>query len=142
MTVPKIEGFQGEYRWLSNFWAVEVMLADISYPSVEHAYQAAKTFNAIDRNTINFANTPSIAKQMGKRVTLRPDWNQVKLDIMLELLRQKFSKDPLKQKLLETEDAEIIEVNWWRDTYWGVYNGNGENHLGRLIMRVRKELLR
>lgn len=138
-----IERFEGEHAFLSNFWPSRVKLDGmLYYPTVEHAYQAAKTENAAERRDVRMAFTPAQAKKLGQRVTLREHWNDgLKLEIMLDLLRQKFSfGSDLAGKLLNTGDEELIEGNTWRDTYWGVCQGVGENHLGKLLMKVRQEL--
>lgn len=114
----------------------------IVYPSVENAFQAAKTLNNAER--LQFTNVkPGIAKRLGRKVALRHDWEKVKVDIMKELLRKKFSQEPLKSKLLETGDRELEEGNRWNDRFWGICppgSGMGKNILGRLIMEIRGEL--
>lgn len=108
---------------------------------MEHAYQAAKTFDPHMRETIASANTPAEAKRLARKVVLRHDWSDVKLSIMEELLRLKFARgSDLAQQLLNTGDQELVEVNWWNDTFWGVCNGRGANHLGKLLMKIREEL--
>ena len=83
----------------------------------------------------------SEAKRLGRRVRLRSDWEQVKYDVMLDVVRAKFNQHPdLAQKLLATGDEELVEGNDWGDTYWGVCNGRGKNMLGKILMRVRAEL--
>ena len=126
------------YNWLSNFFIVDVRLDGKLYPSVEHAYKAAKTIDPEERR--GFANQISLhAQSLGKKVTLRNDW-EVKLQVMEDLLRQKFRDPWLRTRLLETGEAELIEGNDWGDTYWGVCKGQGKNHLGRLLMKIREEL--
>lgn len=140
--MEKIYEFRGEYRFLSNFYPCEVEYEGIVYPSVENAFQAAKTLNNEER--LQFTNVkPGIAKRLGRRVALRHDWEKVKVDIMKELLRKKFSQEPLKSKLLATGDKELEEGNKWNDRFWGVCppgSGMGKNILGRLIMEIRVEL--
>lgn len=131
--------FQGQYRFLSNFWRVPVELDGEIYPSVEHAYQAAKTVVASEREAIRCTVKSGDAKRAGRKVTLRPDWEQVKDDVMLNLLRQKFAAGILRANLLAT-DGDLVEGNYWGDTYWGVCNGRGQNKLGRMLMQVREEL--
>ena len=133
----KIDSFSGPYRFLSNFYPAPVLLDNVLYPSTEHAFQAAKTTG--DRSAF-LKGTPTDAKRLGRRVALRPDWEAIKIDVMLDLLRQKFNGGGLRTKLLATGDAELIEGNMWGDRFWGVYRGVGENHLGRLLMRVRAEI--
>ena len=77
---------------------------------------------------------------MGRSVSLRPDWEDIKDDVMLEGLYRKFTNDELAEWLLDTGDEELVEGNWWGDRYWGVCNGIGQNKLGKLLMKVREEL--
>ena len=136
-----IDGFSGEFRWLSNFWPALVNLDGMTYPTVEHAYQAAKTTDEDARKLIRDAPSPGKAKRMGGRLAIRPDWGDVKLRVMEDLLRQKFApRSELAMKLSGTGNRPITEDNSWGDVFWGVSNGTGENNLGKLIMRIRDEL--
>lgn len=135
-----IDSFSGQHRFLSNFWLSTVVYEGHSYRTVEHAFQAAKTHDEEDRRKIRNEASPAGAKQRGKTVDLRPDWEAVKVDIMRGLLRQKFGTEPLRSKLLKTGKAKLIEGNWWGDRFWGVCEGKGENHLGRLLMEIREDL--
>jgi len=137
----EIDSFDGDFRWLSNFWPSNVTLDAVEYPSVEHAYQAAKTTDATLRKSIANAKTPGLAKKMGKGLAMRSDWNSIKLDVMEHLLRQKFAVgSELSEKLLATGHRRLVEGNFWNDCFWGVCKGKGENHLGQLLMQIRKEL--
>jgi len=140
----KIDKFRGEFRFLSNFWIWPIFYEEFTYLSVEHAYQASKTLSVREKMQILQESSPSGAKKLGRKVTVRKDWDKVKLRIMEELLRQKFMSynHKLQDRLLETGDAELIEGNNWGDTFWGVCNGKGENHLGKLLMKIRKEILK
>lgn len=138
--MDKIEKFDGEYRWLSNFWPAEVILDGEKYISTEHAYQAAKTLDLDLRKEIQAAKYPGKAKKLGQKVILREDWEGVKLAVMEDLLRQKFQDPELRQALLDTGTAELIEGNHWNDCFWGICNNKGTNHLGRLLMKIRKEI--
>ena len=85
--------------------------------------------------------SPGQAKKYGKTVELRKDWEDVKLSIMEEIIREKFIYDPdLVKMLLDTGDKELIEGNNWNDTFWGMCRGKGENHLGKILMKLREEL--
>jgi ribA/ribD-fused uncharacterized protein len=145
--VTNIESFTGEYDFLSNFYSVEVMLDGIVYPSVEHAYQAAKTNDPDFRAAIRRASSANKAKLLGRRVELVPYWDTRKILVMYGLLVHKFSGE-LGDKLLATGDAELIEGNHWHDNIWGNCNCSycdtiqSENWLGRLLMVVREELKR
>lgn len=136
-----IHGFFGDHRWLSNFWPARVTMDWEEYPTVEHAYQAAKTFDRNVRLAIQNAQTAGQAKRLsptGK--LLRPDWEHVRVQIMDDLLRQKFSNPELAQKLVSTGECTIEETNAWGDIFWGVCNGKGENTLGKLLMEIRSDL--
>lgn len=137
----RIDKFDGEYRFLSNFWPSPVSIYNVTYSTVEHAYQAMKSGDAAYQHRVQTASTPSEAKRLGKTAVLRPDWDQVKVDFMKYLVWEKFSKhQDLKEKLLATGNAELIEGNTWEDTFWGVCRGTGQNHLGRILMEVRNML--
>jgi len=134
-----ISGFEGEYRWLSNFWIFD----PTRNLSVEHYYQAAKTTNEFDYNYImNSGLTPGRVKKFAKTITIRDDWDSVKLIVMEELTKMKYMQNKeLQNKLRETRGSYIIETNYWGDIFWGVCDGVGENHLGKIIMKVRDEFL-
>jgi len=138
----KITRFTGSFGFLSNFWRCPICFEGQTYPSVEHAFQAAKTYDLREREIIKKARTPGEAKRLGRKVHLRPFWEErVRVRIMRELLSIKF-QDPVYAKMLKaTDNAELIEGNIWGDTYWGVCNGKGENHLGKLLMEIRSRLL-
>lgn len=142
--MKRITSFQDKYRFLSNFYPMVVYLNGVPYRTVEHAYQAAKTMVASERDAIRRCSTPRQAKRMGRKVTMRSDWELVKLLVMTYLVNQKFKTGELGQWLKDTGDAELIEGNTWGDKFWGaVRNGErwvGENHLGKILMQVRKEL--
>jgi ribA/ribD-fused uncharacterized protein len=135
-----IDKFIGEYRWLSNFWPSVVVLDGKEYPTVEHAYQAAKTLDDVEREFIRRCNRPGAAKRLGKLVTLREDWDQVKIKIMMDLLVQKFRHKELADKLIATGGATLIEGNTWNDTFWGVCDGVGDNNLGKILTIIRASL--
>ena len=137
-----IDDFRGEYRWLSNFHLCDVVLDGEIFPSTEHAYQAAKTFLPAERRAIRDAETCGQAKRLGQKVSMRPDWDDVKVDIMRDLLRQKFRHPELREKLLATGRQHLVEGNTWGDVWWGVCEGNGLNHLGWLLMDIREEINR
>lgn len=134
-----IKGFDGEFRWLSNFWKCEVELDGMKFDSTENAYQAAKCENIAER--IKFTNiTAGQAKRLSRQINVREDWDSVKLEVMDDLLRQKFENKDLADKLLATGDCLIEETNSWADVFWGVCGGVGENNLGRLLMKIREDL--
>lgn len=138
-----IREFQNEYRWLSNFAPVKIKLDGLEFPSVEHAYMSAKSD---DEEWKNFCSNPNNkagdVKRQSRNITLKEDWHEIKLEVMKECVNQKFSQEPYRTKLLETETQHIQEGNRWNDKFWGVClkTNKGENHLGRLIMDVRSAL--
>ena len=139
--IRRLKLFNKHNFFLSNFHLCPINYAGQTYPSVEHAFQAAKTLSPEERETIRNAPAPGQAKRIGQRVTLRANWDNIRTGIMLKLIRQKFTKgSTLAAKLLATEDQMLIEGNSWGDTFWGVCNGIGENHLGKILMQVRREL--
>lgn len=138
----RITSFSGVHRWLSNFYLtpIPVVFEDQAFPSVEHAYQAAKTTKRSERARF-LTGTPGQAKRAGRQLQIRDDWEQIKVETMLLLLRAKFSHSGLAYLLRGTGSAHLEEGNTWGDTFWGVCRGQGENMLGRLLMQVRSELL-
>jgi ribA/ribD-fused uncharacterized protein len=134
----RILAFRGEYRFLSNFFVED------DGKTVEHRFQAAKATDPEERRWVLAASTPTEAKRRGQRVTLRPDWEQVKEGTMLFLLRIKFTPgSELARRLISTRGLVLQEGNTWGDDYWGVdlRTGDGKNRLGVLLMKVRSELL-
>lgn len=130
-----IDAFKGKYYFLSNF-----------YPdgkdTNEHLFQSEKAQWPDDRAYVRRALTPMSAKKRGRQVALRPDWENIKDEVMKRLLVMKFESVELSRLLLATGTADLIEGNHWGDTYWGVDDktGKGFNMLGRLLMEVRDEL--
>lgn len=140
-----ILGFKENYGFLSNFYPCNVEYEGLLYPSVQHAYQAAKTFNLETRNKIKNLKNGFEAKNIGNSLQIRVDWQYVKADIMYELVKYKFSNDfELLGQLLQTGNMKLIECNNWNDKYWGMtQNRNtkeyvGYNVLGQILMKVRQ----
>lgn len=141
MNQETIDNFKDEFHFLSNFHAAYLLYEGVVWPTSEHAYQAMKSKDENQRLNIAMMDLPSQAKAYARTLTRRVDWDDVKLDIMEEIVRCKFAQNPhLADKLLATADLEIIEGNTWGDTFWGVCNGKGENHLGKILMKIRDEL--
>jgi ribA/ribD-fused uncharacterized protein len=137
----RIDSFQGQYRYLSNFWPATVEFEGIIYPDVEHAYQSAKTLDMSERRRIAALPTPAEAKHAGEALVLRSDWLSIKYNVMLQCVRYKFTHHPeLARLLLATGNAYLEEGNTWHDEIWGVYQGQGTNWLGKILMQVRGEL--
>ena len=127
---------------MSNFYPFKLIYNGIEYQNTEAAFQAQKCKYLPERNQFSKLN-PSEAKRLGRRVELRPDWEQVKDGIMYNIVLTKFSSDEyLAYKLLETGEEVLMEGNTWKDTYWGVDldTMEGKNKLGLILMKVRDVL--
>lgn len=143
-----VSGFFGPYRFLSNFWPAQVEFMGLNFPSVEAAYQAAKTLNPKEQAQFVYVN-PREAKKLGRTVAIRPDWETIKDQIMFYAVLQKFSKHPeLRKNLLQTGTRSLVEANNWKDNYWGItfefddvnnvwIDKGGRNNLGRILEHVR-----
>jgi len=148
MSPSEIRGFRGATRFLSNFYPAPAELDGVLYPSVEHAFQAAKTFDPDDRARIAAAPTPGEAKSLGRRVRLRADWEDVCRAVMHEVVLSKFTLNPdLGQRLIDTGGTRLVEDNVWHDQRWGnctcgrpACEAPGKNWLGGALMSVRQQL--
>jgi ribA/ribD-fused uncharacterized protein len=116
----------------------------IEYPSSEHAFVASKIeftgklSSILHRIKVAKIKSPGDAKKYGKTVTLAPNWKEEQVEIMREIVWNKFEQNhDLAKKLLNTGDAELVEGNTWHDYHWGVCNGQGQNQLGIILMEVR-----
>ena len=139
----KIEPWTG----FSNFARLQKPISKdgIQFWSVENAYMAAKTHDIGAKMRIA-QMSPGQAKKFGRELQLRPDWEEVKVEIMRELLREKFSQPLFKVLLLSSGDEELVEGNWWHDQFWGNCECDkhkhipGQNTLGKLLMEIREEI--
>lgn len=136
----KIDNFMGAYAYLSNFYEVPVWYKGIMFKNSEAAYQAQKMLNPDDKFNFKYLSAKE-AKKLGRKVELRPDWEDVKLKVMEEICLAKFTQNAtLRNALILTGDAELIEGNTWGDKFWGCVNGEGENNLGKILMKTREVL--
>ena len=141
-----IEKFEGEYAFLSNFYPSPFTVDGITFPTVENWFQAWKCKSETEFKRIATAKTPGEAKRLGRHGSLRPDWEKIKISVMYDGLKHKFSDPVLKQMLLDTGDEELIEGNTWHDNTWGdcscpkCVDIKGKNALGKILMDVRREL--
>lgn len=136
-----ITTFSGRYEFLSNFYASPIVINTLLYPTAEHAFQAFKTLDEDQHDRVRCAPSPSRAKQLGRRVTLRPDWESVRVEVMRRVVGWKFAQHPdLAALLVATGDEQLVEGNWWGDTFWGVCEGTGRNMLGVILMELRDSL--
>lgn len=141
--------FDGEYRWLSNFWEEPVTLKGRVFPTAEHAYQACKTADPAMQQAIQGAAHPAAAKQLGRQAALRPGWEEMKVRVMTAVIQAKFAPTtPLSHRLMQTGGQELVEGNTWGDKFWGCVlepgpqHGTwvGRNELGRILMEHRRWL--
>lgn len=144
-----IDRFDGEHRFLSNFWEEPVQVGSRVFPSAEHAYQAAKTADPASWDWIASATTPGEAKKWGYTLTLRPGWDEMKVRVMTSIIQAKFAPTTdLSHKLMGTGAQQLIEGNTWGDKFWGCVlepgpkEGTwvGRNELGRILMEQRRVL--
>ncbi len=139
-----INNFSKKYHFLSNYHKVPVYYNGLTYKNSEAAYQAQKTLNPKIREKFTKLE-PHDSKMFGQTVDLRPDWEQIKIGIMAEVVHQKFKQNPkLIPKLLETKDEELLEGNTWHDNCFGdcicpkCENKKGGNFLGKILMSERE----
>ena len=143
-----ISSFKDENSFLSSFAPARVYSErfGIWFPTVEHGYQALKTTSHSERLHIAGLSTPGKAKRAGRKVTLREDWEKIRVPVMRMLVRQKFSDPEMAAKLLATGDHRLVEGNYWHDQFWGDCTCpkhifvEGQNMLGKILMLVREEL--
>lgn len=134
---PPITSFRGSNAYLSNMYDTPVELDGITYKNAEAAFQSLKLEDIDARKQFSELSGKQ-AKALGRKVNLRPDWDTYRLEAMEKVLRAKFEQNPdLFEKLKNTGNVPITETNTWNDTFWGVSNGKGENHLGKLLEKVR-----
>lgn len=143
-----IDSFSDEYDFLSNFYDCSVEYEGITYLSSEAAFQAAKTLDMKEREEFSTLSA-SKAKAKGRKIQIREDWEEVKFNIMYEIIKNKFLQNPhLLQKLMATGNAELIEGNWWHDNIWGACKCDKcasqfkSNQLGKILMLFRAEVQR
>jgi ribA/ribD-fused uncharacterized protein len=161
-----INVFKQTYSWLSNFYLSPVKYEGFWFPCSENAYQAKKSSHLSNEEIARYIGTenislntknlgycyfsrikPAEAKKMGRIIPVRPDWETIKVDVMKDIVRLKFTQSSeLRKFLLATGDEELVEGNTWHDNFWGDCSCNncrsikGTNMLGKILMEVREEL--
>ena len=138
-TAP-ITAFQGPYFFLSTFAPAPVYVDDIQYPTVAHGLEAARVTTASDRDRIRRCDNPGEMVRLAKTLPSLPFWDYCKFDVLRDLLQQKFDLPSLRTELLNTGTRPLNATNYWRDRFWGIYEHDGENWLGRLLMERREAL--
>lgn len=140
-TQNRISQFDTEWSELSNFACSPLSYDGKDYLSAEHAFQSAKVNDPENKHKVRSARTAGEAKILGNLFKDSKNWDEIKVTVMLNILRAKFSQNMyLADLLLSTSDAFLEEGNTWGDVFWGTTNGIGQNHLGTLLMAVRDEL--
>lgn len=128
--------FQGEHRYLSNFYPARTVHDGLVFTHSENAFQAAKRSTLAERET--FQNIePGAAKRKGREKPLPPIWERDKRLTMFHVVNDKFGAPDLWDRLIATRGSKLIEGNTWNDRFWGTVNGVGDNWLGRILMYVR-----
>lgn len=136
---PVIGPFTGEYRLLSNFYPI----SGREHVTSEHWFQAAKATNEEDRMFVLGAKDAYEAKARGRSIALRPDWNDVAVKVMDDVIARKFvAWSPLAYQLLATWKFYLEERNTWGDFTWGTVRHSdgcwyGKNQLGVSLMKRR-----
>ena len=133
-----INGFTKEYAFLSMFFDRQIVFNDLTYKNAEAAYQAQKTDNEAMRKKFTRL-LPTEAIRRAEKLPLRDDWDSIKDEALYQINKTKFSDAALRQKLIETRQEELINAINYTDER-GVFNGNGENKLGKVLMKIREEL--
>ena len=138
-----ISSFTGKHFFLSNFYPCSISYEGINYPSSEHAFVAAKSEDVRDREYISTISTAGKAKQYGRRLILRDGWDNMRIEVMRDIVQIKFeTHEYLHNALINTGNEELVEGNYWGDTFWGESPvGTGENNLGKILMDIRHEKL-
>lgn len=140
-----IKFWRGTGKWgcFSNFSKHPIDLQGKIYPTSEHLYQALKMQDPAEHEKVRLAKTPKQSKVIAYQcISMYPDWDDQKYDVMLDILRIKFEQhDVVKKALLSSAGLDIQEASpydWW----WGTgKDGTGLNMLGKAWMQVRKEKL-
>jgi hypothetical protein len=141
-----IDSFRGHYRFLSNFYMPSPLFYEgVFYLSSEHAFQASKTEDKEIRRMISKLETPAEAKEIGGKLKLRKNWDQIRERVMYEIVFRKFAISyDLQMELTGTYPHYLIEGNNWGDKLWGCVwqqgRWEGENTLGKLLMKIREEI--
>jgi hypothetical protein len=142
-----ITNFDGKYWYLSNFTYSPFIKNDKKWDTVEHYFQAMKTTDLEKRETIRTCGHPRFAKRIGRSVKLRLNWESIKQIIIYTGVKEKFEQNiDFNDLLLKTDCAYLVEGNTWHDNIWGdcfcskCKDIKGQNLLGIILMKVRKEL--
>lgn len=132
--------FRNEYWFLSNMFPCELQVNGLTFTCAESCFQSFKTTDPEERKRFQNLNGFD-AKKLGRKIKLRPDWNDIRIDVMKAVIKVKFKQHPELTKKLISIKEPIVEDNTWNDTFWGVCNGKGANNLGKILESVRDSLM-
>ncbi|WP_413742937.1 NADAR family protein [Sodalis sp. RH15] len=135
---------RGEFCFLSNLHPRPLVFAGTEYDTPEHAFQVEKALFPRIKNWLKQAPTPELAAVAGDALTEEetvPDWANICVEVMSSIVRAKFDgAEDLKQCLLATGDRKLAEcspIDGEVARFWGEYQGQGENRLGKILMALR-----
>lgn len=145
MTSNTILFYEDEYYMLSNFSAHQVVIKGHTYPTAEHAYQAAKFIDEALHKQVQQASSAWKCKKLSRKqyAHKRQDWSEVKVIIMKEILLAKFEQhEDVRAALIESGDA-VLHENSPIDFFWGCGKDmSGKSMLGKLWMEIRDEQIK
>ena len=147
MKEKEIHFYEREFYMFSNFSSFSVEMDGVQWPTSEHLYQAMKFMGQDSDIVAQIKNAPSAheARQIAKKYPdqVIKDWDTIKVEMMEKIIREKHAQHTyIQKKLLESMGRELIEVSP-RDSFWGWGpNKDGENHLGKVWMKVRDETVK
>ena len=143
--LSRIDSFTGYFDFMHNNFQTPVYYDGILYPSVTHAYHAARSSDEVTRRAILNSETFQILGNIAIRIEDPLGWQEKKVKVMEQLIRDKFRRSKeLQDKLRMTENRELVmtyQEEKKNNLYWGVVKGKGQNQLGRILMKIRDDLL-
>lgn len=135
--------YEHEFYVFSNFSSFQLEWKGKLWPTSEHAYHSEKFDDEELKERIRNTRSAHDALKLAHthKDKYKKDWDEIKLEVMKQILRAKVYQHPyVMKKLLQSGDRELIEDSW-RDSFWGWgSNKDGHNHLGRLWMELRDEV--
>ena len=137
----KIVRFNDDFFFLNNFANSRITINGITYPTVQHAFEAMKTSDKATQQEIADTEKCVDAMKIARTASFRPDFLSNRLVIMEQLLEKKFANPYYKKQLLATGDKDLVNTLYWKDNFWGVQEdtGEGQNWLGRILTKIREK---
>ena len=132
-----ITGFTGQHAFLHNNTYAPLWYEGVQYATVTHAYEAQRTRDRQVQFHIAAADTTMEARRRAATYT-RTNWDRFRLDIMRDVLCQKFAPgSELLTKLNATAPRQLINECDAPMPFWGTNKGKGQNALGVMLMELR-----